>query len=213
MLIHPDSDETRKHAARIIGAGGIIAFRTDTFYGLGANPFNDGAVRALKELKGREDGKPILVVVSDREIVERLIVAARSPLFDAVSESHWPGALTLVAEARPELPEGLTAGGNTIGVRLPGDEAVRALIRACGGALTATSANPPGLPPARTAGEVAQYFSNALDLIVDGGDANTEQPSTVLEVTGTPARLIREGVVTRLELERTLRAIGVELAT
>ena len=211
MFIQPDGDKARERAARVISAGGLVAFRTDTFYGLGADPFNAGALRALQALKAREEGKPILVVISDGEVAERLVAGA-SPLFRAVSERHWPGALTLVADARPEVPEELTAATGTIGVRLPADESVRALARACGGALTATSANPAGHPPARTAAEVARYFPVGLQLIVDGGDSRAERPSTVLDVTGPHARLIREGAVTRRELDQTLRQIGAELA-
>ena len=96
-------------------------------------------------------------------------------------------------------------------MRLPGDEEVRALVRACGGALTATSANPAGASPARTAREVANYFPEGLALIVDGGETRAEHPSTVLDVNENSARLIREGVITRRELTETLRAIGATL--
>jgi L-threonylcarbamoyladenylate synthase len=112
--------------------------------------------------------------------------------------------LTLIGEARVELPALLTAGTGTIGVRLPADEHARAIVRASGGALTATSANPSGLPPARNAEEAARYFPDGLALIIDGGPSLTELPSTVLDVTGDSPRLLREGVVTRRELEETL---------
>ncbi|HEV7892971.1 MAG TPA: L-threonylcarbamoyladenylate synthase [Pyrinomonadaceae bacterium] len=201
-----DSVEARERAGRSVAAGGVIAFRTDTFYGLGANPFDAAAVAAVNELKGRE-GKPILVLVATAEDAARLI-ARTSRAFDALAARHWPGALTLVAEARAELPALLTAGTGTIGVRLPADEHARAVVRASGGALTATSANPAGLPPARNAEEAARYFPDGLALVIDGGPSLAELPSTVLEVTGERPRLIREGVVTRSELEETLRAEG-----
>ena len=177
---------------------------------MGADPFNRDALSALNSLKGREGGKPILVVISDVAEVERFI-ASRSNLFNVISARHWPGALTLVAAARANVPEELTAGSGTVGVRLPDDEEVRALVRACGGALTATSANPAGEPPARTAEDVAHYFPEGLALIVDGGESRTEQPSTVLDVSGLNARLIREGFVTREELQQTIRMIGADL--
>jgi L-threonylcarbamoyladenylate synthase len=204
-----DSVEARERAGREVAAGGVVAFRTDTFYGLGANPFDGRAVAAVNELKGRE-GKPILVLVATPEDAARLI-ARTSRAFDALAERHWPGALTLIAEARAELPALLTAGTGTIGVRLPADEHARAVVRASGGALTATSANPAGLPPARGAEEAAMYFPEGLALVIDGGPALTELPSTVLDVTGGRPRLVREGVVTRIELEETLRAEGIEL--
>ncbi|HEV2765590.1 MAG TPA: Sua5/YciO/YrdC/YwlC family protein, partial [Pyrinomonadaceae bacterium] len=98
----PDSPETRRRAAEIAAAGGVVAFRTDTFYGLGADPFNADALRAIFRLKGRDEGKPVLVVVADEGDAERL-VAARTALFDALVSKFWPGPLTLVAAARAEL--------------------------------------------------------------------------------------------------------------
>lgn len=209
MLIYPDNNETRERAALLIADGGLVAFRTDTFYGVGADPFNPSALELINTLKGR-DGKPILVLAADAEDAERLI-AERTRTFELLAARHWPGALTLVAAARAEVPELLTAGTGTIGVRLPEDAEARAIVRACGGLLTATSANPAGRPPARTAAEVADYFPKGLGLIIDGGATRTELPSTVVDVTGTSPRLIREGVVTRTELEETLRTAGIEL--
>ena len=201
-LIIADSVEARERAARAVARGGVVAFRTDTFYGLGADPFDTEAVAAVNELKGRE-GKPILVLVATAEDAARL-VARTSRAFDALAARHWPGALTLVAEARPELPALLTAGTGTIGVRLPSDEHARSVVRASGGALTATSANPAGLPPARSAQEAARYFPEGLSLVIDGGPTLAELPSTVIDVTCERPRLVREGVVTRRELEETL---------
>jgi L-threonylcarbamoyladenylate synthase len=206
-MILKDNPETRERAAAVVRAGGLVAFRTDTFYGLGADPSNRDALQKLLALKGREDGKPILLVISDMSEAARFSVG-NSKLFDAVSARYWPGALTLVVRARAELPEELTAGTGTIGLRLPADGEVCEVVRACGGALTATSANRAGEPPARTAGEVAQAFPNGLSLIVDGGAARTQQPSTVLDVSRGEARLIREGVISWRELLETIREAG-----
>lgn len=209
MIIYPDNASAREHAARVVASGGVVAFRTDTFYGLGADPLDPDALERINALKGR-DGKPILVLAADEADV-RWLVATLTRAFKVVAAQHWPGALTLVAEARADAPELLTAGTGTVGVRLPADEEARAFVRACGGLLTATSANTAGAPPARTAEEVARYFPEAPGLIVDGGAARSELPSTVLDVSGERPRLIREGVVTRAALEATLRAEGFEL--
>ena len=209
MLIYPDSPGTRERAAQVVKGGGLFAFRTDTFYGVGADPFNNAALELINALKGR-DGKPILVLAADPADAARLI-AERTRAFDILAESHWPGALTLVAQARAEVPELLTAGTGTVGVRLPDDAEARAVTRVCGGLLTATSANPAGRPPARTAIEVSGYFPNGLGLVIDGGTTRTELPSTVIDVTGPRPRLIREGVVTRAELQATLLAAGLAL--
>ena len=207
MLIYPNTPEARERAARLTAEGRVVAFRTDTFYGLGVVPSDAAALQRLNELKGR-DGKPILLIVADAEAAERF-VAERTPAFALLAARHWPGPLTLVARARGELSEILTAGTGTIGVRLPADDEAREIARACGGALTATSANPAGRPPARTAQEVADYFPHGLGLILDGGPARTDSPSTVLDVSGPRPRLIREGVLTRKELEETLEGFSV----
>ncbi len=204
-----DNEETRARAAQVITAGGVVAFRTDTFYGLGADPFNREALSRVNNLKGRDGGKPILLVISDADEAERFI--NRSPRFNIVSTRHWPGALTIVVEAKPEVPIDLTAGSGTVGLRLPDDETVRSFIRACGGALTATSANLAGEPPARIAEEVASSFPAGLDLIVDGGAARGDKPSTVLDLSGPQIHLIREGAISRAELQDTLRALGEKI--
>lgn len=200
-MIAFDNSQSCNQAATLIAAGGVIAFRTDTFYGLGADPFNREAVAKVRELKGREDEKPILVLISDQRDVDRF-VAERSQQFDSIARRFWPGPLTLIGLARPELPEELTANTNTIGVRLPDDDKVRSLVRECGGALTATSANLSGQPPARTAKEVQDYFPAGIDLIIDGGEVTATKPSTVLDLSGLEARLIREGAITREALLR-----------
>ncbi len=190
-------------ARQIIARGGVIAFRTDTFYGLGADPLNASAVRRIRELKGREESSPILLLISDLAEAERFI-AYQSEIFKKVSERFWPGPLTLVGIARPELPSELTSGTETIGVRLPDHESVRALVRACGGGLTATSANLSRKPPAQSAKDVVDYFPVGLDLIIDGGEVNATKASTVLDVSGERALLIREGAVTREDLANFL---------
>jgi len=178
----------------IVREGGVIAFRTDTFYGLGADPFNAAAVARIRELKGREDDKPILLLISDPHEVERLI-SDPSKHFQDLAAKFWPGPLTIVGKANTDLPEAITAGTGTVGVRLPADLSVRDLVRECGGALTATSANPAGRDPARSAEEVLNYFPEGLDLIVDGGQVTAIEPSTVVDATVSPPRVIREGAI------------------
>ena len=222
-----------REAAETVSRGGVIAFRTDTFYGLGANPFNQEAVRKIKELKGREDNKPILIVISDYDQLGRF-VSTISSTFKLLAERFWPGPLTLIGAARSklppemtantklaqsiasisptfhtleslwpneftlirgELPPEITAGTGTVGVRLPNDDRVRALVRACFGALTATSANPSHAAPATTALQVQEYFGSGVDLIVDDGEAQADRPSTVVDVSRDEPKLIREGVI------------------
>src|SRR6185369_8513923 len=144
-MILKDNAETRTEAARVIAAGGVIAFRTDTFYGLGADPFNARAIQKIRLLKGREDAKPILLLISDESEVDRFV--QQSEFFKLVARKHWPAPLTLIGVARPQVPAELTASTHSLGVRLPDNDKVRTLVRACGGSLTATSANVSGQPP------------------------------------------------------------------
>jgi L-threonylcarbamoyladenylate synthase len=199
-MIQKDTEETRREAARIIAAGGVIAFRTDTFYGLGADPLNRMAVVRIRALKGREDDKPILLIISDADEVDRFV--EQSNFFKMVAMSKWPAPLTLIGFSRSEVPIELTAGTRSLGLRLPDDESVRSLVRQCGGALTATSANISGQPPSRTANEVAQYFPQGIDLIIDAGEVRATQPSTVLDLSGSEPRLIREGALRCNELKQ-----------
>jgi L-threonylcarbamoyladenylate synthase len=197
-VIIPYPSENLAEISNVIARGGVIAFRTDTFYGLGVDPFNREAICRIKELKGREDRKPILILISDYDQLQRFIEDV-SPEFDLLAKTFWPGALTLIGKARAEVPDELTAGTKSIGVRLPNDEQVRDLVRACGGALTATSANPSHAAPASTAAQVETYFRDAIDLVVDGGQARSELPSTVVDATSEP-KLVREGVISWAEI-------------
>jgi L-threonylcarbamoyladenylate synthase len=202
MIVHDDSI-SYVQAAEIIADGGVIAFRTDTFYGLGADPLNGEAVRKIRALKGREDDKPILILVKDLGEVDRFI-SYHSELYNKVASRVWPGPITLIGVARPELPVELTAGTGTLGVRLPNDDNLRALLHICGGALTATSANVSGSEPARNVKDVENYFPNGIDLIIDGGEVTATQPSTILDLSGAAARLVREGAIPREDLEDLL---------
>jgi len=202
-MIVSDTESSRRAAAEIVQRSGVIAFRTDTFYGLGANPLDARAVQKVRQLKGRADDKPILLLISDLYQVDRF-VAERTNAFDRIASRHWPGPLTLVGRARPELPPELTAGTNSIGLRLPADDNLRAFVRICGGSLTATSANASGQPAARNANEVEKYFGAGIDLIVNSGEVTVTEPSTVLDVTGPKPNLIREGAISREQLKNEL---------
>ena len=182
-------------AARVLGRGGLVAFPTETFYGLGAAALDHRAVRRVFEVKGRPPSMPLLVLVDSEAMVGRvaLEIPARAR---ALITRHWPGALTLVLRASAGLPAELTAGTGTVGVRLPAHATARALVRALGAPVTAPSANPTGAEPPTTAGAVLAHFGDALDLVLDGGPTSGGAPSTVVDVTVDPPRVIRQGAVT-----------------
>lgn len=172
----------------------MIAFPTETFYGLGAAGLHAGGVRRVHELKGRPQGKPLLLIVDSIAMAESLALDV-PPAARALMARHWPGALTLVLKARPGLPDGVTAGTGTVGVRLSSAPVARGLVAALGGPITAPSANPSSLPPPSTPDGVLAHFDGALDLLVDGGATPGGAPSTVLDVTVDPPRVLRQGAI------------------
>jgi L-threonylcarbamoyladenylate synthase len=181
-------------AARVLQAGGLVAFPTETFYGLGANALDAEAVARVFRAKGRPADKPLLVLVESAERAALVAAEVPAPARRLIAR-YWPGPLTLVLRARPELPPSLTAGTGTIGVRVPGHRLARALVHAAGFPVTAPSANPHGAASPRTAAEVLAGLGTAVDLILDGGPTPGEAPSTVLDLTGVAPRILRAGAI------------------
>jgi L-threonylcarbamoyladenylate synthase len=196
-VVHVDpadpSATVLEQAVAELRADGLVAFPTETFYALGAAALRPSAVRRVFEVKGRPEGKPLLVLVDSIAMAEGLATVV-APRARELMARHWPGPLTLVLPARREIPTEVTAGSGTIGVRLSAHPVARALVSALGGPLTAPSANPSDQPPPTTAIEVVAYFGDAA-LVLDGGATLGGAPSTVLDVTVEPPRLIRAGAV------------------
>jgi L-threonylcarbamoyladenylate synthase len=181
-------------AAGTLRAGGLVAFPTETFYGLGCHALDARAVLRVFEAKGRPRDKPLLVLVDSLAMVgdvARDVPARARRLMDR----YWPGPLTLVLWARPELPVALTAGTGTIGVRLSGHPVARALVATLGAPITAPSANAHEAASPRTADEVVASLGPRVDLILDGGVTPGGPASTVLDVTRTPPVVVRVGAV------------------
>lgn len=181
-------------AAATLRAGGVVGFPTETFYGLAAGLSSAVGVARVFGVKGREASKPILVLVDSAAMVDALAQTV-SDTARALMARHWPGALTLVFPARAAVPAALTAGTGTIGIRWPAHAVAVGLVRALGEPVTAPSANPSQATPPRTAEAVLSYFDGALELVLDGGPTTGGAPSTVLDVTVEPPRLLRRGAV------------------
>lgn len=193
----------------LIARGGLVAIPTETYYGVGANPFDATALRRLAAVKGRPDGKPLLVLVGAREHVADL-VAATSPAAELLMAQFWPGPLTVVLPARDTLPVELTAGTGTVGVRWTSCVPLAELLKTVG-PLTGTSANRSGDPPCSTADEVDRVLGSELDAIVDAGATPGGPASTVVRVEGTQVQIVREGAVASVRLEQALREQGFRL--
>lgn len=185
---------TMAEAAATLRGGGLVAFPTETFYGLGAAGLDARAVARLLAAKGRPEDKPILLLVDSVAMAER-VAAEVGPAARALMARHWPGALTLVLRARPEVPREVTAGTGTVGVRLSPHPVAVGLVRALGAPVTAPSANRSGEPPPVTAAAVLAGLAGRIDLVLDGGAAPGGPPSTVLDVTVDPPRVLRQGAV------------------
>jgi L-threonylcarbamoyladenylate synthase len=187
-------------AAQSILEGKIIAFPTETFYGLGARAFQVEAVQRIFAIKGREERNPILILVASRDWVPRL--ARKIPPRAQILMKHfWPGPLTLVFEASQSIPAVITAGTGKVGIRLTSHPVARGLIQRVGEAITGTSANRSGEPSCQTAEEVWKALGERIDGILDGGKTMGGVGSTVLDITSDPPRIIREGAIPRSELD------------
>jgi len=178
-------------AARVVGRGGLIVYPTDTVYGLGCDPLNEGAVRRLFEAKGRTS-KPITVLCASEGKAAELVNL--SPTALALAREHWPGALTIVAPLRRPVPEKLSQGTSLLGVRVPASDGCLKLISACGGWLAGTSANLSGRPSARTAEEAFKQLGAVVDLVLEGGTLKGKE-STVVQVVGSAVTILRTGPV------------------
>ena len=178
----------------IIRSGGVIGYPTDTLYGLGADPSNAAAVRRIFSIKGRNPDQPVIVLLSDRSRVDEW-AADIPPSATRLMDRFWPGPLTIVFRAAPRVLPELTAGTGTIGLRVPGNAAVRALLGELGTALTGTSANRSGGPAPRTAADVLRELGGSVELVIDGGASAEERPSTIVDVTADPPRVIRQGAI------------------
>ncbi len=191
---HALSREALDEAVAILRRGGLVAFPTESFYGLGADALNPRALGRVFSVKGRPESKPLLVLVDSVAMAETLVAEIPAGARDLMAR-HWPGGLTLVLKAAAHLPPALTAGTGTVGVRMPGHPVALALVRAARFAVTAPSANPSGEAPPTTALAVRRYFEGEVELILDGGATAGGAGSTIADCTISPPRVLREGPV------------------
>jgi len=193
-------------AAEALRRGGVGAYPTETFYGLGALATDGAAVERLLAAKERPDGKPLPLLGASLAQLEA--VASFSPLAHRLAAAFWPGPLTLVLPARPGLHPAITAGGATVGVRVTSSGVAAALATAAGGALVATSANRSGQPAPTRASLLDPALRSRLDFVLDGGDTPGGAPSTVVVVGEDRLTVLRAGAV---PVEALRAAAGVEV--
>ncbi len=182
--------------AELLRAGKIIAYPTDTLYGLGANAFDYDAAHRILILKGREGKKkPFPYIIDERERLEEWEISL-SPLAETIVEEFWPGPVSLVVKGSGgKLPAHTIGPEGKVCVRMPRSKIARAIAARAGGLIVATSANPAGLPASRSAREAMEYFRGEIDAVVDGGPSDSGMPSTIVDVSGEKIVILREGAV------------------
>lgn len=193
-----------ERAVETLQAGGLAVIPTDTVYGIAAALDQPQAIERIYEIKGRDRLKAIPVLVSDPANVASLS-GTLSQAAERLARHFWPGALTIVVEASDRVPPEALSGGTTVGLRMPDNEIALEVIRRCGGALAVTSANPSGKREARTAGEAHASLGDLIDVVLDGGTTGGGVPSTVVDATAQPLRILRQGAITRDDLEAVLQ--------
>jgi L-threonylcarbamoyladenylate synthase len=191
--------ETLLYAIEILKRGGVIAYPTETFYGLGVKYDSEDSLRKLYEIKQRPADKALPLIIGTKSLLP-LLTTAVNDLAISLMERFWPGPLTLILSAKKNLSEYITSGTHKVAVRIPGESFALELAQSANFPITATSANPSGMKPAQDAHGVIKYFGDKLDLIIDGGPASGGLPSTIVDVTGDKIEILREGAVKKEQI-------------
>ena len=190
IKVTADDIEIINEAAKLIKAGEIIAFPTETVYGLGADGFNAEACQKIYEVKGRPNDKPLSLMVANREMIEN--IAEVTKFADILIKKFLPGPLTLILNKRD--------GSSTVGIRMPNNEITLALIKAANCPIAAPSANISGQTPPTTAHEVFKYFNGKIPLILDGGICTFGMSSTIVNLTSDYPKIIRSGAISESDI-------------
>lgn len=204
-------DEELAEAAGILRKGGLVAFPTETVYGLGANGLDEEAAKKIYAAKGRPSDNPLIAHISAPEELEAL--AAEIPCFaKRLMELYWPGPLTMVFKKKEIVPYGTTGGLDTVAVRMPSDHIARALIRLAGVPVAAPSANRSGRPSPTTADHVWQDMAGRIEMIIDGGPVGIGVESTIVDVTGPVPVILRPGAITMEMVRDALGQVEIDPA-
>ncbi len=201
--------EVLQEAGRIIREGGLVAFPTETVYGLGGDAMNSESSRKIYEAKGRPSDNPLIVHIADREALSR-IVSEIPKAAEKLADSFWPGPLTMILPKAEEVPYETTGGLDTVAVRMPSHPLALDFIRESGGYVAAPSANTSGKPSPTLAAYVAEDMNGRIDMILDGGQVGIGIESTIVDLTVMPPQILRPGYITREMLEEVLGEVTVD---
>lgn len=209
VLKDPEDPEIIDKAAKVIARGGLVAFPTETVYGLGANGLDERAVAKIYEAKGRPNDNPMILHVSSLEMCERLVKNIPKEAKDCM-DMFWPGPLTMIFEKKDLIPDRVSAGLPTVAIRMPSDRFARGMIAKADLPVAAPSANTSGRPSPTKASHVLEDMAGKIDLIIDGGSTEVGIESTVLDMTVKPPMLLRPGGVTLEDLKALLKDVDVD---
>ncbi len=198
-----------REAGDILSAGGLVAFPTETVYGLGANGLDAEAVAAIFRAKGRPQDNPLILHIPSPEHLSRYCRDIPAAAY-ALARRFWPGPLTMILPRREVVPDVVTAGLDTVGMRCPAHPAALKILELCQLPIAAPSANTSGRPSPTTAQAVWEDMAGKIDAIVDGGPCAVGVESTIVDLTASPPRLLRPGGVTLEELEEVLGPVAVD---
>ena len=200
-IVKADAEGALAEAVDVLRGGGVVAYPSDTVYGLGAAASDARAVERVFAVKDRDTEKALSLLLADAADLAPL--CSEVPLLARVfAQRYWPGPLTLVLRRSPAFESAALGGGDTVAVRVPDHAFLRELIRALGEPITGTSANRSGRPACRSAQEVERELGDAVDLIIDGGPSGEGPESTVVSLTGSLPVVLREGAIPRVDVER-----------
>ena len=201
--------EAIARAGEILKRGGLVAFPTETVYGLGGDALNENSSRLIYAAKGRPSDNPLIVHITNMEALKK-IVTEIPPAARKLAERYWPGPLTMIFHKSSAVPLATTGGLDTVAVRMPSHKTARAMIDAAGGYIAAPSANRSGRPSPTVARYVIEDLDGLVDMIIDGGEVNIGLESTIIDLTGEVPTILRPGYVTQDMLTETLGLVDVD---
>ncbi len=211
-LSYSQIDETMiEEAGRIIRKGGLVAFPTETVYGLGGDALNPESSKKIYAAKGRPSDNPLIVHIADKRDLHRIVREVPEKA-KKLMEAFWPGPLTMIFYKNELVPQATTGGLDTVAVRMPSDRIAAAFIRAAGGFVAAPSANVSGRPSTTTAAHVEEDLSGRIEMILDGGQAVIGLESTIVDMSVEPPVILRPGAVTKEMMEAVIGPLEVDKA-
>ena len=208
-VLSPEQAQNLRRAGEILCRGGLVAFPTETVYGLGGDALNRESSRKIYAAKGRPSDNPLIVHIADMEALPA-IVKEVTPEARKIAEAFWPGPLTIILEKSDKVPYETTGGLNTVAVRFPSHPVARKLIEYAGGYVAAPSANTSGKPSPTVAKYVIEDMDGRIDMIIDGGQVGIGLESTIIDLTVTPPQILRPGFVTEAMLQEVLGSVDVD---